>query len=50
MIWVIDKIRQLQSGSQICLSWVWLHTELDDKKILLPINHNHFNFQKNKYT
>ena len=49
MIWVIDKIRQLQSGSWICLSWVWLQTEVDDK-ILLPTNHNHYNFQKSKYT
>ena len=32
IIRVINKIRQPQSGSPICLSWVWLKTELDDKK------------------
>ena len=25
-----NKIRQLCSGSPLCLSWVWLQTELDD--------------------
>ena len=28
----MNKIGLLQSGSQICQSWVWLKTELDDKK------------------
>ena len=32
IIWVINKIRQSQSRSLICLPWVWLLTELDNMK------------------
>ena len=32
IIWVINKIGQLQSRGLICLSLLWLQTELDNKK------------------
>ena len=47
IIHVINKIRQPRSKRPICQSRVWLQKELDDK-VLSPINHNCYNFQKQK--
>ena len=48
IIQVINKIRRLQSWSRICSVVSMITGQIRHHKVLLPINHNHYNFQENK--
>ena len=53
IIQVINEIEQLQSGSLICWSQVWLQTELDNKKscyqLIMTISISQNKYTWNKY-
>ena len=44
----INKIGQPQSGSLICLITSMATDRIGWHQLLLPINHNHYNFRENK--
>ena len=44
----VNKIGQTHSRSPICLIMSMTTDGIEQHKVLLPINHNHYNFQENK--
>ena len=48
IIRVINKIRRPHSRSLICLITSMITDQIGRHKVLLPVNHKHYNFQKNK--
>ena len=48
IIQVINKIGQPRSGSPISLITSMITDRIGERKVLLPINHNHYSFQENK--
>ena len=48
IIWVTNKIRQPHSGSLICLITTMITDRIGRNEVLLPINHNHYNFREEK--
>ena len=48
IIRVINKIGRPRSGSPICLITSMITDRIGRHEVLLPINHNHYNFRGNK--
>ena len=48
IIRVINKIGQPPRGSPICLGTIMITDRIGRHKVLLPINHNHYDFRENK--
>ena len=48
IIRVINKIRRPHSRNLICLITSMITDQIGQHKVLLPINHKHYNFQENK--